>query len=849
MRLPFTIDPLSFFFGFVTASVFWWVIIKIRPLWREIVQNLTLQGAESQSRRTTAVEENHRRNTLRRAQGMHLAAPLFALREILQEPRLLSPPQRIYPGGPIATQDIVSLTLPYMPAWPELAAYYNAPTLTLEQALSGGTNLILIGQPGIGKTVALAHLASLASNRSETLGSLKDAIPFLIHVADLNLPQDDPKGVLNPIIAVASEQARLLILGRFAAFVESAFRTGRALLLLDGFDELTPEGQETVSGYLRLLMREHPKIRIVTTGAPEFMDGLINLGFVPLAMAAWNRQVETKFTQKWGEVWTQYVAVESWAQTSPDQVDPILLNTWLTTDQSGITPFELTLRVWGAYAGDALGPHNLEAIATHVRRLAPSNTPLAALEALAMQVTLTAQPIFDPRKARDWVKSFELPEEAEVKPKDPDEDTQTKEDETKENQKKEHRKVNAAPSPTPGLLGRLATSGLVVSHLNNKMRFVHPVIGGYLAGQALSGFKAEEALINQPDWTGKLLAMRYLASYGDVSGLVKNMLEWSRLPMHRPLLTAARWLRDAPHDAAWRGKLMAGLAELIQAEGLPLSLRGQALAALIASDDPGVPTLFRKLANTLSFELIQLVVLGSGALRDTKSISSLEGILQSPNITARRAACLALVAIGTVETLESVAHILLNGDEEVRRAAAESLANDPTEGHAMLRDGATLADILLRRATVYGLGRIDEHWATELLQKMQTEDDQWVVRNSATEVLEARTSSENPRVPHPLPQPSEIPWLIEFASTEGVGIAPGSAGTEAMIAALKNGKEEERLAVLPYLKQNPNDGVVKQIYGVMYSQDVEAREAAFLTLWEIGASGFKLPDPVQYGFS
>jgi len=80
-----------------------------------------------------------------------------------------------------------------MPSWPELAAVYNAPTLTLAQALSGGANLVVIGQPGIGKTVAIAHLASQAANRSEELGPLKDAIPFLIHVADLKLPIHDKK--------------------------------------------------------------------------------------------------------------------------------------------------------------------------------------------------------------------------------------------------------------------------------------------------------------------------------------------------------------------------------------------------------------------------------------------------------------------------------------------------------------------------------------------------------------------------------------------------------------------------------------------------------------------------------
>ena len=38
------------------------------------------------------------------------------------------------------------------------------------------------------------------------------------------------------------------------------------------------------------------------------------------------------------------------------QVDPILLNTWLMTDNQRSDSLELTLKVWGAYAGDSLGP-------------------------------------------------------------------------------------------------------------------------------------------------------------------------------------------------------------------------------------------------------------------------------------------------------------------------------------------------------------------------------------------------------------------------------------------------------------------------------------------------------------
>ena len=851
--MNFSLDVLSFIIGFITASVFWWLVGRARPLWKEIIQNIQKQREEAQAQHTSSVEENHRRNTLRRAQGMHLAAPFFALDEIIQEPRLMAPLPRVEPGGPIASEDAVTQTLPYLPSWPELAAIYHAPTLTLPQALSGGCNLVLIGQPGVGKTVALAYLASLAANRSEALGTLKDRVPFLVHVADLKLPISDPKNVLDPIIEFVSEDAPVFDFGRVPAFVESSFRSGRALLLVDGYDELTAEGQPIISDYLKTLLQIYPKTRTVTTGAPEYLDGLIELGFVPLSVAGWNKTHVQQFLQKWGELWTQFVAVEAWAQTGPEQIDPILLNAWLSIDNQKLSPLELTLKVWGGYAGDSLGPHVLESIATHVRRLSPNNTPLAALETLAMQVVLSGQPVFDSRNAREWVRSFEPPEETEGNretelPLSDGAEANAPEEKNKEKKKGKKSKI-ITPMPTPGLLGKMASSGLLVSHPDNKMRFIHPVIGGFLAGRALSGYNATETLLNQPDWSGKYLAIHYLAVNGDVSKIVQSMLEWTRLPIHRPLIVAARWLRDAPRDAPWRGKIMAALARVLQTEGLPSALRGQALAAFIASDDPAVTTLFRQMMGTLSFEVVKLAALGCGAMRDIKSTDLLQGILESPSISARRAACLALVSIGTNDALEIVAHTLLNADEDLRRAAAEALANDTGEGHAMLKDGTTLSDILVRRAVVYGLARVDESWAIELLQQVQLEDQQWMVRNSANEVLDARDQADNPRVPRPLKAPSETPWLIEFAGTQGVGISPGSPATDILLSALKNGKEEERLAALSHLKKELTDGAIAGIYHAVYGDNPELREAAYASLWEIGTSGYKLPDPAQFGFS
>ncbi len=836
----FSLEPFSFFTGFIAATIFWWILARARPLWNEIRAGLAEQREAAQARKTNSTEENHRRVTLRRAQGMHLAAPLFALDEILQEPRLLLPPPVVEPGIPAQFEDTITQTVPYLPSWPEIASSFGAQSLTLPEILAGSANIVIIGQPGTGKTVALAHLASLAANRSEVLGNHKDIVPFLFHVADLKISAD-LKDPLKPIVDAASEQAPIFDLGRLPAFVQNTFKNGSALLLVDGYDEITSDEQQIVSGYFKALIKSYPQLRIVTTGAPEYLDGLIALGFAPLPLMTWSSQRTDQFIKKWGELWSQTVALEAWSQTGPEQVDPLLLNVWLGADNLNLSPLELTLKAWGAYAGDSLGPHVLEAIATHIRRIAPVNTPLAALETLAMQVVLSAQPIFDPRKARDWVKSFEPVEE-----KAEEESTEASSEDGKDKKEKKGEKV--VVSTSTGLLGKMTTSGLLVSYSNNRMRFVHPVFAGYLAGRAMSNYNAEETILNQPDWSGKYLAMHYFASFGDASKLIQSLMEFSRLPMHRPLLAAARWLRDAPKNAPWRGKLFGTLAAILQTEGIPLSLRGQAMAAFAISNDPNAAILFRQFAGTTSFELVQLAVLGIGTIKDPKSIQVLERTLTAPSLSVRRAACVALVSIGTNEALETVAQTLLNGDEDVRRAAAEALANDPGEGHAMLRDGLTLTDILLRRAVAYGLGRVNEPWAHEALQKIQIEDDQWVVRNAATEVLDAKTNI-GARAPRKLKAPAESPWLIEFAGKQGMGISPGTPATDILLLALKSPEPDLRIASISYLKYTPSEGVITQLYGAMYADDPELREAAYNALWEIGVSGIKLPHPSQYGFS
>jgi len=841
------IDPLSFFIGFFAASILWFILSRARPAFEEMRKGFKEQREAAQARKTSSVEENHRRNTLRRAQGMHLAAQLFALDEIIQEPLLIIPPQRVDPGVTPRFEDVIDQTLPYLPTWPEIAASFNATCMTLPQALAGNSNIVIIGQPGIGKTVALAHLASLAANRNEQLGNNRNIIPFLVHVADLRLPIAEPKDALVPVLDAIGEYAPILDLNKLPEFTKNTFKSGRALLLVDGYDEIPPEGQQVITEYFKIINQNYPKTRIVTTGAPEYLDGLIPFGFAPMALIAWRPQIAEKFLQRWGQLWSQTIALED-SSVGVMDIDPFLLNTWLSRENLTLSPLELTLKAWGAYAGDCIGPHVLEALATHIRRIAPANTPIAALQTLAMQVTLSTQAVFDSRSAREWVRSFEVPDEVQSEETENTGEIVTQDIKPKTGELKpqtgplRERKVSTSTS----LLNKMAESGLLTAHQSNRMRFVHPVFAGFLAGNAISEFSTIESILNQTDWTGKFLAIRYFTTYGDANKLIDTLLEYSRLPMHRPILTAARWLRDAPKNAPWRGKLFTALAEIMQKEDLPMNLRGQAMAAFVYSNDVNAATLFRQFTKSLSFELVQLAALGSGAMQDVKAIKGLEDALNAPSLAVQRAACMALVAIGTNEALEVVAHAMLNADQEVRRAAGEALASDEREGHAMLKDGVTIDDIMLRRAAIYGLGRINQPWAFDILEKYRIDDKEWVVRNAATEVIDARNEITD-RAPRKLKAPSDSPWLIEFASKNGMGVSPGVPATDVFLLAIRSEEMEYRLAAMPYLKFTPSESVLTALYEAMFTDDPELRETAFNTLWEMGTYGVKLPNPAQFG--
>jgi HEAT repeat protein len=832
-------DRLSFWLGFIGGALFWLLIGRLWPMARSLLARLKVQQQASRQQRSMGDEIRLSNDAMRRAQGWHLAAPLFSLDEIALPPRFLAPAVPPMAYEPPPSEDITDWAVPYMLDWPELGSYYGAPWLSLAEALRGGTNLVITGQPGTGKTVALAYLVAQISHQDPEAAHLAEFAPILIHAADLSLPQEKPEAPLNCLRIAISRYVTSIPAKRLPTVLHNLCKQGRILLLVDGLDEFPLPQIDPILNYLQTLLKDYPGVRLVITSAPEHLGKALSYGYQPLPIALWNQGQRALFLSRWSDLWNRFIVDAKASATKSLAPDPMLLVGWLLNNTTNLNPLELTLKTWAAFAGDSLGPSALSSIEAYLRRMMIGqpgrNRP--ALEQMASQLVLGTQPLVEQRSAENWLGGSDL---AAV-------ESTTTAPESADPSGASPAAAAGKPVRARGALSDLVDCGLIVLHPGERVRLVHPTFTGYLAAMALAQVQGGTQLTPQPVWTGKLTTLNYLAIIEGQPVWIYELLKGEDAdPTLRGLLNAGRWLRIAPDGQPWTSAMMRQLSGAIQKENLTLGLKARLLSALLVSNNPSLAVLLRMLLEIPQPELRQLATLGLGFVRDAKATVDLSRLVKDTNPGVSRAAILALTAIGDRNSLEAVASALLQSDESLQRAAAEALANHIEEGHPTLEDASSVQDPRVRRAAVFGLGRTRQAWAIKILEKLRAEDAQWVVQDAANQVL-AISEQVNPRLPRSLPALPQTAWLIAFAAERGMGVAPGKPAYEMLYRALREGSEDQKMAALYFLAYNPEESSILPLYQTYYSSAGEIRSASFEALIGVASTGIDLPAPTQYG--
>ena len=170
-------------------------------------------------------------------------------------------------------------------------------SLRAEAALAESPRTLLRGEAGSGKTTLLQWLAVTAA-RSGFSGPLIDwngSVPFLVRLRScsgraLPRPEQLLTGVADPLVGLLPP-----------GWVHRQLSSGRALLLVDGVDELVPAQRPAVRTWLRGLLAEYPQLRVVVTSRPGAADRswLAGETFAPVLLERMSPLDVAAFCRRW----------------------------------------------------------------------------------------------------------------------------------------------------------------------------------------------------------------------------------------------------------------------------------------------------------------------------------------------------------------------------------------------------------------------------------------------------------------------------------------------------------------------------------------------------------------------
>jgi hypothetical protein len=134
-------------------------------------------------------------------------------------------------------------------------------------AIAEGRRVLLLGGAGAGKTTFLTWLANDVARRHDDEGPWHRVVPFLIllrHFAEAELPKD-PESLLAAVAPTLAEE-------KPDGWVTELFESGRAMVLVDGLDELVADRRAQARRWVETLVRSYPEARFLVTTRPSAVD-------------------------------------------------------------------------------------------------------------------------------------------------------------------------------------------------------------------------------------------------------------------------------------------------------------------------------------------------------------------------------------------------------------------------------------------------------------------------------------------------------------------------------------------------------------------------------------------------
>ncbi len=764
----------SIIFGAAIASLIWLI------LWGII--RLTKQSKTVTKEIKTVIDKN-RRLDIRDAylqwqfdisQKYHLASQLFALEEVLVEPRIITPPAVINPLASNPPYDALDELLPFLPECCDIVSQYLVHSISLTKVLNSYGNSFFYGSAGSGKSTCLAALCLKLIKIASAEGAPIRPIPLLIHINNINWrkePSSDFSSLLIDSIKYSFPRSSHKELEKF--FLQQLSSTNFTLLL-DGMDELSPEELKQLSTILGDFVLNNPGVRIITTAYGKSVGFFLNLHFKPFLLAAWKTAEIQQYKEKWKAALLEDNTVEFM------DTDDVSLS-WILPERRPLSPFEWTLRLWSFTCKDTIGIHLVDLLQQFIQR--------SGVDTHKKQLGKLAKNLLEAK--------ISCTNQSEV---------------------------------SVDLFQSCVSASILRVFQNNYVSFFSPIFTGYFSEDT-----SKKALISSLskalDWSYSFEYIRNISN-PELDNALVFQEETDKLMgdiFHSPLIHRIFSLtqKNRPAKQALFKKTYSSIFQ----NDTPYGSKLQLVSAFLLHEEQDNLALLRQLIRSESSIIRSIAAICIGGIHEEQLIPELE---QSAANSEGRELFSALLALGQFEkasTVSIVLEILIHGNEHEKNAASVALASGSTECHNALKQAVKMDDILVRKAAIKGIALIQEEWVKDFLKEISIDEKQWIVKNEAVAALEGMDSSENYPVEKYVP-PHQAEWLIQYASSKGVGISPSKPPLALFKEIINSGTVEEKMAVLDHLIWKPDKDSTDLIMDIFSNtEDGILREKSAYCLW------------------
>ncbi len=752
--------------------------------------------------------------------------------------------------------------IPFIHHSPAVYASFNLETMRLQDLETGSRQVAILGVVGSGKTTVLMALGLIATGRlsyevmrkdeeahfeadkgdedapaeirerrqkereevqrraieqlrivqkretqSEALDKLDLSVdfaklfPLYIHIRDVDLNPENYGGSIDPAEPIARALSGYVdgVTAQVTPPVMyKMLRDHRAMILIDGYDELLPSEQEGYYHWLEALVNFYGENFIFITAPARGYDPLMQLGFAPAVIRPYTERRFERFIGK-------YLAQ-----------NPLPDSERLLVDNRNRLMIDVTIKL----------------LAQDIQQTGRRGYYDAYIRQQLGEALLFAQPILQ-KTAAYWLDNGKAISAEDFKSLFEAVRGQEEQSGEETDKKKKAKPVSNVDRDIKKLLQTV----LFREQPDGSLAFKYPMVAWYLAGETLKEADKSrlEALATQPNWHG---ALTFATAFVDLEPTVlKKVLDPNQFDLVLSnLFSVADWMADAPRKLRWKEEIIKRLGAALNSPAQYPTVREHALAAMVASrdDSGGVVYLLRQAVRSGNAHIRALGCLGIGAVGVEGAIGDLASMLQDPVVDVQLAAGLGLGAIATEDALTPLVQALLSGTPALRQAVAEAMASMPGDGHEILYDGITHEDLEVRRACAFGLARIPTTWALVGLYRAMLEDSQWYVRSAAERAF-AQAREPKSAGPQPLIEPNRYPWLEKWASGRGEVVPEGHPGRQVLMRALQEGPQQvrtEAARALGYLAHTP---AIKALYAALGDREQTVRVAAFDALGDIAA--------------